>query len=207
MSKPVPILRLDASANPGASTSRKLGDGLFEQPRRGEQALRLRQRDLNQGISFIDSDWVGANFTGADARSAAQRKRLAFSDDLIEELVWAARIAVTTLMYNFGVPAALKALADLVCRAGVTFRYGENGPVGLLENKRADIVVTTGGVPFDSSLDFISGYLRQVFSFIGIKDVIMIGADRMNVDADASFARAKQQIEETYPAMATREVT
>ncbi|MDH3218117.1 MAG: NAD(P)H-dependent oxidoreductase [Gammaproteobacteria bacterium] len=206
MTRPSRILRLDASANPGASSSRKLGDILIEQLRRREQTLRLRQRDLNQDIALIDSDWVGADFTAADARSLAQRERLAFSDDLIEELVWSDRIIVTTPMYNFGVPAALKAWLDLVCRAGVTFRYGNNGPVGLLEGKSAEVVVTTGGVPLDSPVDFVSGYLRQVFSFIGVEDVTIIGADRMNIDADASFARAKRQIEEIYPAITAREV-
>ncbi len=188
------VLQLDASANPGASSSKRLGQRLIE--KLGQTAeVELRSRDLNRDLSFIDSEWVGANFTLADARSPNQVERLRFSDALIEELKWADRIVVTTPMYNFSVPATLKAWIDLVCRAGVTFRYTADGPVGLLKDKSADIVITTGGVPLGSPVDFLSGYLKQVFGFIGIDDVAMIAADQMNVDADASFARALEQIE------------
>jgi FMN-dependent NADH-azoreductase len=109
-------------------------------------------------------------------------------------------------MYNFNVPATLKAWIDQVCRAGVTFRYTENGPEGLLAGKSADIVITTGGAPLGSPVDFVSGYLKQVFAFIGIDDVNIFGADRMNVDAQASVARAQAQIEQSYPAFTAREV-
>ncbi len=188
------VLRLDASANPGDSASKQLGERLIEKLEQGAE-VELRVRDLNSDLSFIDSQWVGANFTAAEERNPGQVERLRFSDALIEELRWADHIVVTTPMYNFSVPATLKAWIDLVCRAGVTFRYTENGPVGLLQDKSADIVITTGGVPLGSPVDFLSGYLKQVFGFIGIGDVNMIAADQMNVDADASFARALDQIE------------
>ena len=188
------VLRLDASANPGDSASKQLGERLIEKLEQGAE-VELRVRDLNSDLSFIDSQWVGANFTAAEERNPGQVERLRFSDALIEELRWADHIVVTTPMYNFSVPATLKAWIDLVCRAGVTFRYTENGPVGLLQDKSVDIVITTGGVPLGSPVDFLSGYLKQVFGFIGIGDVNMIAADQMNVDADASFARALDQIE------------
>ena len=105
-------------------------------------------------------------------------------------------------MYNFSVPAVLKAWIDQVCRAGITFRYTSEGPVGLLSGKRVDIVITTGGVPLGSPVDFLSGYLRQVFAFIGIEDLHIVSADRMNVDAEASFASAIDQIEDSPAAVA-----
>ncbi len=188
------VLRLDASANPGDSASKRLGERLIE--KLGQSAeIELKLRDLNSDLTFIDSEWVGANFTAAAERAQSQVERLRFSDALIEELQWADHIVVTTPMYNFSVPATLKAWIDLVCRAGVTFRYTPDGPIGLLQEKSADIVITTGGVPLDSPVDFLSGYLKQVFAFIGIGDVNLIAADQMNVDADASFARALDQIE------------
>jgi FMN-dependent NADH-azoreductase len=205
VSRPLRVLRLDASANPGESASRRLGDELIE--RLYEQAdIDLRVRDLNHELSFIDSAWIGANFTADHERSAAQAARLDLSDRLIEELRWADRILMTTPMYNFGVPATLKAWIDQVCRAGVTFRYTEQGPVGLLADKRVDLVVTSGGVPLESAADFVSGYLKQVFSFIGINDVNIAAADRMNVDADTSFARALSQIEAFADTHSVREV-
>lgn len=206
MSNKIRILRLDASANPGESASRKLGDRLLEQLGRTGKEIELRQRDLNQGLSFIDSDWIAANFSEADARSPEQRERLALSDELLEELNWADRIVLTTPMYNFGIPSTFKAWIDLVCRAGLSFRYTENGPEGLLKGKSADIVITTGGAPLHSPVDFVSGYLRQVMSFIGIDQVEIYGADRMNIDAEKSLATATAQIEQAYTADAKREV-
>ena len=199
---PKRILRLDASANPGDSSSRKLGDYLIRQLEQGNPAIETRERDLNTDLSFIDSNWIAANFTPSDERETTQKARLAFSDELIAELKWAEHIVLTTPMYNFGIPATLKAWIDLVCRAGVTFRYGANGAEGLLQGKRIDIVITTGGAPLDSPVDFVSGYLRQVFNFIGIEDINIIGADQMSVDGDTSFAKAISQIEQTYPAIA-----
>lgn len=206
MNKKIRILRLDASASPGESTSRELGDRLLERLRRAGRQIELRQRDLNQGLSFIDSDWIAANFSPADARSPEQRERLALSDELLAELNWADHIVLTTPMYNFGIPSTLKAWIDLVCRAGLSFRYTENGPEGLLEGKSIDIVITTGGAALGSPADFVSGYLRQVMSFIGIEQVETYGADRMNVDADASLAAANAQIARAYADEETREV-
>lgn len=206
MTDRIRILRLDASANPAVSTSRKLGDRLIERLQQARGDIELRRRDLNQDLSFIDDSWIEANLAAADARSSTQQQTLALSDSLLEELIWAEHIVLTTPMYNFGVPAALKAWIDLVCRAGITFRYTESGPEGLLEGKSADIVITTGGVPLGSPVDFVSGYLRQVMSFVGIDEVEVFGADRMNVDAEASLAAASTQIDQAYPGVADREV-
>lgn len=196
------ILRIDASASPADSSSRKLGDFLFRQLEQDNPTIETRVRDLNTDLSFIDSNWIAANFAASEERETTQSARLAFSDELIAELKWAEHIVLTTPMYNFGVPATLKAWIDLVCRAGVTFRYGANGAEGLLTGKGVDIVITTGGAPLNSPVDFVSGYLRQVFNFIGIEDINIIGADQMNVDGDASFAKAISQIEQIYPAIA-----
>lgn len=192
------ILRIDASANVSTSNSRKLGDKLIEKLETRYQEVDVKQRDLNQDLYFIDESWVGANFTPAQDRSEDQRQRLAFSDHLIDEIKRADHIVLTTPMYNFGIPATLKSWIDLICRAGVTFQYTTDGPVGLIKNKRIDIVITTGGVPLQSRVDFASGYLKQVLRFIGIEDFNIIAADQMNVDADDSYAGAMAQIEKNY---------
>jgi FMN-dependent NADH-azoreductase len=206
MTKSIRVLRLDASANPDQSGSKELGDSLIRQLQQTDVELKLHQRDLNHSPSFIDGEWIEANLTAADDRSETQRRRLAFSDTLIDELKWADHIVLTTPMYNFGVPATLKAWIDQVCRAGITFHYTENGPVGLLSGKSADIVITTGGAPLESPVDFVSGYLKQVFAFVGVSEVNIVGADRMNIDAETSFASAMAQIAQVYPAMTEREV-
>jgi len=192
------ILRLDASASINTSNSKKLGDELIDRLLALHPDTIVRQRDLNQGIGFIDENWVAANFTPADQRSEAQHQRLAFSDKLIDEIKQADAIVLTTPMYNFGIPATLKAWIDLISRAGVTFRYTAEGPVGLIKGKHVDIVITTGGVPLQSPVDFVTDYLKQVFRFIGIEDINIIGAEAMNVDADSSYQKALDQIGQHY---------
>ena len=192
------ILRLDASASVSTSNSRKLGDELIVQLENRHVTATVQQRDLNQGMPFIDEAWVAANFTPAEQRSEEQMQRLAFSDELIDEIKQADHIVVTTPMYNFGIPTTLKSWIDLISRAGVTFQYSADGPVGLIRGKRVDIVITTGGVPLGSPVDFVSGYLKQVFGFIGIVDLNIIGADQMKVDADNSYQNALNQIEQIY---------
>lgn len=196
------ILRLDASANVGASSSKKLGDALIAKLAVKYPLIEIVERDLNQNVTTIDESWIAANFTADEKRSPSQRETLAFSDSLIAEINKADHIVLTTPMYNFGVPAALKAWIDLICRAGVTFRYTAEGPVGLINDKRLDLIVTTGGVALGSPADFVSNYLSQVFRFIGIEEFNIIAADQMNIDAEKSFARALNSIEQQSAAIA-----
>ena len=198
MTSQLNILRIDASASVSSSNSKKLGDELIARLGNIHTNTSVRQRDLNQNLYFIDESWVGANFTPVDERSQQQKQRLAFSDELIDEIKQADHIVLTTPMYNFGIPSSLKAWIDLICRAGVTFHYTADGPVGLVGDKQVDVIITTGGVPLQRPLDFVSGYLKQVFGFIGIDNVNIIAADQMNVDADNSYRNALSQIEQSY---------
>ena len=102
---------------------------------------------------------------------------------------------IATPLYNFGVPAALKAWVDLVARVGVTFKYTEKGPVGLLENKRAIIVFASGGTQAGSAIDFATPYLKHVLGFIGITDVDVIAADQLGASADEKLVAAGDAIE------------
>ena len=192
------ILRIDASASINTSNSKKLGDELIARLMALHPGATVQQRDLNQEIGFIDQNWVTANFTPVDQRSEIQKQRLAFSDELIEEIRHSDHIVLTTPMYNFGIPATLKAWIDLICRAGVTFQYTADGPVGLIKGKRVDIVITTGGARLHSPVDFVTEYLKQVLGFIGIEDINIVAADQMNVDADSSYQNAMDQIEQHY---------
>lgn len=194
------ILRLDASASVSTSNSKKLGDQLINKIGSQFSNVDVRQRDLNLDLSFIDEAWVGANFTPVDQRNEEQKQRLALSDALIDEIRQADHVVLTTPMYNFSIPANLKAWIDLICRAGVTFQYTSDGPVGLLKDKQVDIIITTGGVPLNSPVDFLSDYLKQVFRFIGIEQINIIAADQMSVDAEASYNNAQSQIENRFAA-------
>src|SRR5690606_32013845 len=101
---------------------------------------------------------------------------------------------ITAPIYNFAIPASLKAWIDQVTRARRTFRYTEAGPEGLLKGKRAYIVFASGGVPLGSQVDFASGYLRHILGFIGITDVHFIAADGHQMDGEA-IARATTAID------------
>ncbi|MEM1299650.1 MAG: NAD(P)H-dependent oxidoreductase [Pseudomonadota bacterium] len=184
------VLRIDASMRHDGSTSRALTDRVID--RLAPETVTVR--DLADGVELIDQDWINANFTDAADRSPEQAARLATSDALVAELRAADTVVIGLPIYNFGPPAAFKAWVDLVCRARETFRYTENGPVGLLEGKRAVIAVASGGTEADSAIDFAVPYARHVLGFIGIHDVTIVAADRMMVDGDAAMARANAGI-------------
>lgn len=184
------ILRLDASVRSSNSVSRDLTDQIVSRFTDAEVTVR----DLAGGLPLIDEAWVGANFTAPDDRTEAQKEALRLSDELIAELQAVDTLVIGLPIYNFGVPANLKAWIDLVARAGVTFRYTETGPEGLLKGKRAIIAFASGGTETGSSIDFASGYLRHILSFIGITDVEFVSADRMAVDAETAMKNAKEQI-------------
>lgn len=184
------VLQIDSSARLSGSTSRTLTAQIAE-----KLAGKIIRRDLTQAIPQIDETWVNANFTPADQRTDAQKQALALSDGLIAEIHAADTLVIGVPIYNFGVPTALKAWVDQVARAGVTFKYTENGPQGLLEGKNAIIVVASGGTAAESDIDFATGYMRHIMGFIGITDVTVVAADRMMVDADAALAKASEQVE------------
>ena len=192
--QPLNVLRIDASARYDHSASRTLTDTAIDALRARHGSLHIVERDLARGLPFIDETWVGATFTPEAERTPAQRTALAQSDALVAELEPADLVVIGTPMYNFGVPAALKAWMDLVARAGRTFRYTENGPVGLLAGKRAWLAVTSGGVPLNAPVDFATPHLTQFLRFLGIEDIETIDGGRQNFDADAVMRDARKRI-------------
>lgn len=184
------LLRIDASARNANSSTRRLADAVIDRL----APATVVSRDLGQGLPQIDAAWIDANFTPDEDRTDAQTDTLALSDALVAELKAADVLVISAPIYNFGVPAALKAWIDLVARARVTFRYTEDGPKGLLDGKRAILVVGSGGTEVDGPIDFATPYLRHVLGFIGIHDVQVVRSDRQMVDADAAVARASDDI-------------
>ena len=184
------MLRVDASARVQGSVTRQLADRLVEGLAARVAGLAVTRRDLAQGLPFVDADWVAANFTDPDARSAAQRDKLAGSDTLVGEVMDADVWVIATPIYNFGVPASLKAWVDQIARARLTFRYTEQGPQGLLANKKVYILTATGGTEVGSSIDFATPWLKFVLGFLGITDVEVIAADRGMSRGDAARQHA-----------------
>lgn len=190
------ILRIDASARNSGSTTRQLADQLVTRLVEQGYGSAVTRRDLAlTPPALLTEAWVGANFTDDADRSDDQRAVLAHSDALIAELEAADTIVIGVPVYNFGIPAALKAWVDQIARARRTFRYTETGPEGLLKGKKAYLVVASGGVPVGSDYDFASRYLIQLLGFVGITDVTVIAADQQLMDGEA-IARATSAIEE-----------
>jgi FMN-dependent NADH-azoreductase len=196
------ILRIDSSARTDDSVSRALGDTIIERLSANAGDIVLTHRDLSSGLPHIDAAWVAANFTPAGQRSPKQRARLALSDSLIAELGAADALVITAPIYNFSIPSVLKVWVDQICRAGLTFRYTAEGPQGLLRDRPVYLAMASGGVPFGSPVDFASTYLQQIFHFVGIDDVRLIGAERLASDADAAQAGALAALERWLPVSA-----
>ena len=186
------VLNIQASARHDGSVTRQLSDKILTEI----AADQTITRDLATGLPLLDAAWLAANFTLADNRTDVQRETLALSDSLITEIKQADTIVIGSPVYNFSVPAVLKAWIDQIARVGVTFKYTPDGPVGLLSGKRAIIVIASGGTPVGSDIDYVSGYLKHIMGFIGITDVTIIAADALGNDADAKIAAANDDIKQ-----------
>lgn len=186
------VLNVQASARHDGSVKRQLSDKILTKI----AADQTITRDLATGLPLLNAAWLAANFTLTDDRTDMQRETLALSDSLITEIKQADTIVIGSPVYNFSVPAVLKAWIDQIARVGVTFKYTPDGPVGLLSGKRAIIVIASGGTSVGSDIDYASGYLKHIMGFIGITDVTIIAADALGNDADAKIAAANDDIKQ-----------
>jgi len=193
---PLRILEISASGRTHGATSRLLTGELITALESQHGSVQVTRRDLADGVPFVDEGWIAANFTADEDRDSGQRDALAYSDRLVTELQEADVIVLGTPIYNFSIPAALKAWIDMIARAQLTFRYTKNGPEGLLKGKKAYVVMASGGVPIGSDYDFASPYLRQVLAFVGITDVEFVAAEQLNSKFDESIDVARVRIAE-----------
>lgn len=188
------ILEINASARRSGSVSRQLVAELVQSLSAATSAQVIR-RDVAAGIALVDDDWVAANQTPKAERTTQHATALGMSDTLIEEVRQADTLVIGVPTYNFTIPASLKAWIDQICRAGETFSYTENGPVGLLTGKRAYLVITSGGVESGSAADFATNYMKHVLGFIGIDDVQIIAADRLLFQGEEKLSAVRDTIE------------
>lgn len=141
------------------------------------------ERDLTKTeITFVDLDWIAGAFNAPDQQTESHKKAIAISDQLVGELLEATDIIIGTPMYNFAIPAVLKAWIDHVVRAGKTFRYSATGPEGLTKGRKVVVVVASGGRYDEASglwaYNHEIPYLRHILGFIGITDVTFVQARR-----------------------------
>ncbi|MFV0888324.1 FMN-dependent NADH-azoreductase [Metapseudomonas otitidis] len=192
------VLIVESSARQQGSISRQLTAEFIAQWKAAHPADEVVVRDLAQEtVPHLDSDLLGGWMKPADQQNDAERAALARSNRLTEELLAADVLVLAAPMYNFGIPSTLKAWLDHVLRAGVTFKYTETGPQGLLSGKRAFVLTARGGVYAGGPLDHQEPYLRQALAFIGIHDVTFIHAEGLNMGAEfqeKGIAQARAQL-------------
>ena len=187
------VLHISASIRGNESVSRQLGNLILDTLKAGGASVTERDLSAND-IPFVDAARFEANLTPAADRTPEQAEVAAIADTLIHELQSADTIVFSVPVYNFGVPAVVKAWADLVARAGTTFNYTENGPVGALTGKKAYLAIASGGTPVGAEFDFMSSWLRFFLGFLGISDIELVAADGiMGEGGEEKIETAKEE--------------
>ena len=193
------LLHLKSSLFSDAGQSSQLAARYVAQWRRDHPSGRVIERDLARDpVPHLTAERFAAFLAKPEDRTPEQQAVAGFSDALIDELRAADTIVLGLPMYNFGVPSTLKAYFDHIARAGVTFRYTEKGPVGLLAGKRAVIFAARGGLYAGTPRDTQSGYVRDFLSFVGIEDVEFVYAEGLAMGEQpkaAALAHAHRAIE------------
>ena len=194
MTEPMKILRVDSSAKTENSESRRLTDRIIDGLKTNGKSLDVTVRDLNESLPQVNTAWIEANNMPSDDQTDEHKKTLALSNMLVGEIEAADTLIIGVALYNFSITASLKLWIDLVCRARKTFAYVDGSPKGLMTGKKAIICFASGGTPFESDIDFASGYLKHILGFIGITDVTFISADKHLMD-DQSLINANAAVD------------
>lgn len=186
------ILHINSSARIAASNTRIIGNYLvnkLNQP--------VISRDLvQQALPPISGQDLIAVHGSSDSQRPSLQAQLALSDELIAELKRADTLVLAAPMYNFGIPASLKQWIDAICRAGHSFTYTDQGPIGLVDVNQAIIITSSGGTPIGSESDFASRYLEHICRFIGIKDVFHIDASGSKGAPEEVIRQGKHQVDQ-----------
>jgi FMN-dependent NADH-azoreductase len=194
------VLQINTSLFSEQGHSSQLAHRFIEAWRTRHPEDRVIVRDLAKDpVPHLTAERFQAFLTAAGERDAEQQAIAAYSDALIAELRQAQTIVLGLPMYNFGVPSTLKAYFDHVARAGITFRYTENGPVGLLSDKTVYVLAARGGAYQGTVKDTQTLYVRDFFEFLGIRDLHFVYAEGLNLGEDkqkAALTLAEAQIEQ-----------
>ena len=195
------LLQIDSSART-SSVSRKLTAEFAKEWKRAHPSGEVITRDLPATkLPAITDDW-SATYLDPSTLNSAQQSYLSTSDQLIDELQSADTIVIGAPMYNFSIPASLKAWIDQIVRMGKTFQYGPDGIKGLMRDKQVVVITSRGGsyqtgTPTES-FDFQTPYLRHILGFIGVSNITFIHADNQTKpEASAAWSAAVEQITDT----------
>ena len=196
------ILQVNASILSTEGQSTRLANELVAVLDADEVIVRDLAKDP---VPHLTAERFGAFITPPEKRTSEQDAVARYSDLLISEIRAADTIVLGLPMYNFGVPSMLKAYFDHIARAGVTFRYSEKGPIGLLTGKKVYVVATRGGLYQGTPLDTQTKYVRDFLAFLGITDVEFVYAEGLAISEagkQASLEKARQALRQLAPAYA-----
>lgn len=191
------VLVIYSSLNSEQGNSSKLAnDYIAKLEEKG--SVTVKRVDLStMELPHLSSDEMAAWMTNPSERTQAQQVLANRSDTIVEDVKQADEIVLAVPMYNFGIPSSLKAYFDRVARAGITFKYTENGPVGLLENKTATVFAARGGIYAGTDFDTQTPFLQHFLGFVGINDVNFVYAEGLAMgeeQANSAFAAANKKI-------------
>jgi len=179
------ILRIISSPRGAASMSIKLGNAIVEKIQAAYPGATVTESNLvKKQFPHLEEAHLNAFFTPAENRSPENKEAIRHSDEAIEELQNADIIVIDVPFYNFGIPSNLKAWIDHIARAGITFKYGENGPEGLITGKKVYLAIASGGIYSDGPMqayDFASPYLKSVLGFLGMTDISVVRAEGASI--------------------------
>lgn len=196
------VLVLKSSILAGYSQSSQLADFYIEQAKAQGKEVTVRDLAANP-IPVLDGELVGAMRPSETPLSQRQQEALDLSDELIAELQAHDEVVIAAPMYNFNIPTQLKNYFDLIARAGVTFRYTEAGPEGLVKGKKAVVISSRGGIHKDTPTDLLTPYVKLFLGFIGITDVEFVFAEGIAYGpevASKATAEAKDAIKQIVTA-------
>ena len=187
------ICQIDSSARKKGSTSRALAKKVLDKIKKpGDEVI---YRDLDDEMRFVSGLTESGMKIDEKDQTEEHKKMFNLSDKLVKELKDSDVIIISAPIYNYGPPATLKAWSDLAARVGETFRFKPDGRrEGLLKNKRAYLVITSGGTKLNSKEDFLTPWLKYILNFFGIDKVDVISADQMALDYEKSIKAAEEQI-------------
>jgi len=187
------LLQLNTSLFADNGNSTRLANRFVAAWRAQNPGGRVIVRDLvDDPVQHLTAEHVMAFGTPADQRTPEQAALVATSDALIAELKAADVVVLGLPMYNFGVPSQLKAYFDQLARAGVTFRYTDKGPQGLIGDKPVHVFAARGGLYLGTPRDTQTGYVTTFLNFIGLHDLRFVFAEGLNMGVEAKTAALAQ---------------
>jgi len=195
LTESINILCINSSYRIDGSKSNLLTEEVIKHYQtKNKTSVKYRNLASESKLNYLNEEWITANL--AKEKTEEQKNLMRYSDELISEIKNTDVIVFGCPMYNFTISSSLKCYIDLICRHGLTFNYGEKGPFGLLENKKAIICTTSNGVPHNCDYDFVSKYMIQVCNFIGIKDCKIIDGNELLKGEEDVIEKCKKIIKD-----------